>query len=178
MLASVRTVFLTRRHFLVLSAATATSAIAGCRGSASSAGSTAVEPQLVSLFSSNRVIAAGIPQRLPFGVVNNGLVLPDSASLPVRVLSGSRVIDELDVPEAGGVAQPLHLGGLRRSHVDAHSPSSRADLHRGAEQVRARAAAEIDHHLPLAQCSEIEVMPDPANEAMASAGIRSSSPGS
>ncbi len=117
MLASVRTVFLTRRHFLVLSAATATSAIAGCSGSASSTGSAAVEPQLVSLFSSNRVIAAGIPQRLPFGVVNNGLVLPDSASLPVRVLSGSTVIDELDV--AGHVVRHDHAPGTGdHQHAD------------------------------------------------------------
>ncbi len=117
MLGSVRTVFLTRRHFLVLSAATATGALTGCGGSDPSAISTPVEPQLVSLFSSNRVIAAGIPQRLPFGVVNNGLVLPDSAALPVRVLSGSMVIDELDV--AGRVVRHDHAPGTGdHEHAD------------------------------------------------------------
>ncbi|MDA3038068.1 MAG: hypothetical protein O3C27_00830 [Actinomycetota bacterium] len=103
--------FLTRRHFLLLSAATATSAIVGCGKSA------AAEPQLVSLFSSNRVIAAGIPQRLPFGVVNNGLELPDSTALSVRVLSEAVVIDELEV--LGRVVRHDHTPGADdHQHAD------------------------------------------------------------
>ncbi len=55
--------------------------------------------ELVRLFSSDTVIAAGIEQRLPFGLVDNGApLLEDGGPVPVRVLLDGQVIDELDVP--------------------------------------------------------------------------------
>ena len=53
---------------------------------------------LVHLFSTNRVIAAGLAQRIPFAVVNQGDVdLRDDVELPVRVLDGDSVVDETTV---------------------------------------------------------------------------------
>ena len=69
-------------------------ALAAC-GSTSEAGGRggAAEPQLVSLFSSDRVIAAGIEQRIPFAVVDAAdLELPETVELPVRILAGGAEI--------------------------------------------------------------------------------------
>jgi hypothetical protein len=53
---------------------------------------------LVHLFSTNRVLAAGGPQRIPFAVVTQeGLDLPDGAELPVTVLRDGVVVEELTV---------------------------------------------------------------------------------
>lgn len=50
---------------------------------------------LVALFNPNRVIAAGMPQRLPFGLVDNGIRLTgDGEPVGFRVLHGDDVIDE------------------------------------------------------------------------------------
>ena len=53
---------------------------------------------VVRLFSSDSVIAAGREQRLPLGLVDNGAPLVDDATMMVVVRSGDRVIDELEVP--------------------------------------------------------------------------------
>ncbi len=55
----------------------------------------AAAPVLVALFSPNRVIAAGRPQRLPFGLVDTEAVtsLPDDVEIAVTVRSGDAVID-------------------------------------------------------------------------------------
>ncbi len=109
-------ILLSRRRFLELgAAATASSALAGCGGSDTAQ----PEPLVVALFSPNRVIAAGLPQRLPFGVIANGAPLTDSAVLPVRVLVDGKVIDELDVP--GRLVKHDHSRGFdstQHEHAD------------------------------------------------------------
>ncbi|MGI9613142.1 MAG: hypothetical protein ACR2QO_09545 [Acidimicrobiales bacterium] len=58
--------------------------LAACGGSADDAAD--VAPQLVSLFSSDHVIAAGIVQRIPFAVVDIGdLDIDDTVELPVTI---------------------------------------------------------------------------------------------
>lgn len=77
--------------------------------------------QLVPLFNPNRVIAAGIPQRLPFGLVDNGTRLSgDGAPVTARVLRDGRVIDAMDIPgrvvahdHAPGTQEHQHSGILR-----------------------------------------------------------------
>lgn len=67
-------------------------------------------PQLVHLFSSDHVIAAGRQQRIPFAVVDNGaLALTDTSQLAVRVLFDEEVIDEITV--AGRVVEHDHGQG-------------------------------------------------------------------
>ncbi len=102
----------------VLSAATGIG-FAGCGSSAIS--DTTAGPQLVPLFNPNRVIAAGIPQRLPFGLVDNGITLTgDGAPVPARILRDGQVIETTEVlgrvvshdhPE--GTAEHQHSGLLR-----------------------------------------------------------------
>lgn len=71
-------------------------AACGSKGGASSSASAGVE--LVSLYDPNRVLVAGRPQRIPFGIVANGaLGLAAGAELPVKLRSGSTVIDNLTV---------------------------------------------------------------------------------
>ena len=102
----------TRRHFMVLGAAATLAACAKAQP----------DPQVVAMFSQSRVIAAGLPQRLPFGIVNNGLVLPDSATLPVRVLLDGQVIDDLDV--------------VGRVVNHDHAPATEGRLHEHADLQR------------------------------------------
>ncbi len=94
----------------------------GLSGCGSTAGSDeAAGPQLVPLFNPNRIIAAGIPQRLPFGLVDNGITLTgDGEPVPARVLLDGKVIDTSEVlgrvvahdhPEGTGEHQ--HSGLLR-----------------------------------------------------------------
>lgn len=83
--------------------------LAACSGSSSSeSGSDTSQPQLVHLFSSDHVIAAGRLQRIPFAVVDDGrLALVDGAPLPVRVLFDGEVVDELTV--TGRVVDHDHI---------------------------------------------------------------------
>ncbi len=95
--------------------------LAGCTTSGETASGAAIGPQLVPLFNPNRVIAAGIPQRLPFGLVDNGLTLTgDGAPVPARLLLDGQVIDTTEVlgrvvahdhPE--GTEEHQHSGLLR-----------------------------------------------------------------
>lgn len=55
--------------------------------------------ELVRLFSSDSVVVAGIEQRLPFGLVDNGApVAGEGSSVEVRVLFDDLVVDEQTVP--------------------------------------------------------------------------------
>ncbi len=93
--------------------------LSGC--GSSSVGDTTAGPQLVPLFNPNRVIAAGVPQRLPFGLVDNGITLTgDGAPVPARVLQDGELLDSTEVvgrvvahdhPE--GTAEHQHSGLLR-----------------------------------------------------------------
>lgn len=67
-------------------------------------------PTLVPLFSSNRVIAAGVNQRIPFAVVDDErtAALADDDSVSVRVFRDGEVVDELTV--AGRVVEHDHVG--------------------------------------------------------------------
>lgn len=105
---------------------------AGITGCGSSSGqSSPVGPQLVALFNPNRVIAAGIPQRLPFGLVDNGITLTgDGEPVPVRVTSQGEVIDATeaigrvvahDHPE--GTTEHQHSGLLRYYAIRTTLPS-------------------------------------------------------
>ncbi len=68
-------------------------------GAACSDDSEAAELELVRLFSSDSVIVAGIEQRLPFGLVDNGApVVGEGSLVDVRVLFDGAVIDEVTVP--------------------------------------------------------------------------------
>lgn len=70
--------------------------LAACGGSAEDVAE--VEPQLVSLFSSDHVIAAGIVQRIPFAVVDIGdLDIGDTAELPVTISLDGQVIETTSV---------------------------------------------------------------------------------
>ncbi len=75
-------------------------------------------PQIVRLFSSDQVIAAGIPQRLPFGLIDNGQVLVgEDAAVPVRIFSDGNLLEETtassritshDHPEGNGDSDHEH----------------------------------------------------------------------
>ncbi len=67
-------------------------------------------PTLVPLYSSDRVIAAGVQQRIPFAVVDDERTekLKDSDSVTVRVLREGEVVEELAVP--GRVVEHDHAG--------------------------------------------------------------------
>lgn len=84
-----------RRSFLAGGAAA--SLLVACGGSSSAAPTSG--PVLVNLFSTDRVLAAGRPQRVPFGVVSDGTIqLADDAELGVTVrVAGGDVIDNLTV---------------------------------------------------------------------------------
>ncbi len=89
-----------------------------------------VGAQLVPLFNPNRVIAAGIPQRLPFGLVDNGITLTgDGEAVPVRIFSSGELITTTEVvgrvvahdhPE--GTEEHQHSGLLRYYAVRATLP--------------------------------------------------------
>ncbi len=92
--------------------------VAACSGSPDAATPTTQRPQLVHLFSSDHVIAAGIPQRIPFAVVNNGtLDLPDGAELAVTVLKDAEPIETLTV--TGRVVDHDHVGDVDPDHQHA-----------------------------------------------------------
>ncbi len=85
-----------RREFL--RDATITGASLALLGACSS-DSNAPDLELVRLFSSDNVIVAGRPQRLPFGLVDNGApVVGEGGSVDVRVLLNGDVIDDVVVP--------------------------------------------------------------------------------
>lgn len=96
--------------------------LSGC-GDESGAGTdpAASGPQLVPLFNPNRVIAAGIPQRLPFGLVDNGITLTgDGEAIAARVLLDGETIDETEVigrvvahDHPDGTEEHQHSGLLR-----------------------------------------------------------------
>ena len=68
-------------------------------GAACSPGGETADLELVRLFSSDSVIVAGIEQRLPFGLVDNGApVVGEGSSVVVRVVFNGTIIDEVTVP--------------------------------------------------------------------------------
>ena len=69
-------------------------------GTACSDDADGAELELVRLFSSDSVIIAGIEQRLPFGLVDNGApVVGEGGSVSVRVLAdGGSVVEQVVVP--------------------------------------------------------------------------------
>ncbi len=72
----------------------------------------------MSLFSSDRVIAAGIEQRIPFAVVDTGgIELPQTASLPVTILSAGEVVESTSV--SGRLVEHDHPGGDDPDHQHA-----------------------------------------------------------
>ncbi len=86
----------TRREFL--RDATVTGASLALLGACSSE-SNPPDLEVVRLFSSDNVIVAGSPQRLPFGLVDNGApVVGEGGSVQVRVRLGPDLIDEVTVP--------------------------------------------------------------------------------
>ena len=89
-----RHVDVSRRGFVFGGAAAVM--LAACGGSADDA--VDVAPQLVSLFSSDHVIAAGIVQRIPFAVVDIGdLDIDDTVELPVTISFDGEVIETTSV---------------------------------------------------------------------------------
>jgi hypothetical protein len=72
----------------------AAGALAGC----GQAQGLATPPQVVGLFSTDHVIAAGMPQRIPFAVVDIGdLAVAETAEVPVTVLRAGEVIERSTV---------------------------------------------------------------------------------
>lgn len=93
-----------RRRFLTGALATASLGAGGLTtagGALAGCGSGAPPPPtvvLVHLFSTNRVLAAGIPQRVPFAVVaQDGLDLPDQAELAVTIRHQGEVMEQTTV---------------------------------------------------------------------------------
>jgi hypothetical protein len=86
---------LSRRRFIVAGmAGGAAVLLTGCGGSDTAT----VEPQLVSLFSPDHVIAAGVPQRIPFAVVDIGeLALPETVELAVTIEREGTVLETTSV---------------------------------------------------------------------------------
>ncbi len=99
-----------RRRFLVGAAATGAlgpGLLIGCGGTA--ADDDASGPTLVSLFSPDGVIAAGMAQRIPFAVVDIGeLELADDVEVEVRVLADGEEVDVTTV--VGRVVDHDHVG--------------------------------------------------------------------
>ncbi|MEZ5340761.1 MAG: twin-arginine translocation signal domain-containing protein [Acidimicrobiales bacterium] len=119
---------LTRRQFLgFLAAGAGALMLTACTDDAPA------ELQLVSLFSPDRVIVAGIEQRLPFGVVGNGISLVgEGEPVSVRILSDGAVIDDYvvpgrvvghDHPEGNAEAPHSHSSILRYYALRATLPS-------------------------------------------------------
>lgn len=78
---------------------------------------TGPSPQVVGLFSSNRIIAAGREQRLPFGLVDPGEVVADSTTVSVEVRLDGEVIDAQTVP--GRIVGHDHAPGTQdHEHAD------------------------------------------------------------
>ena len=92
-----------RRSFLLGSGS------AGLLAACGSADTNDGGPQLVSLFSTDRVLVAGARQRIPFAVVNLGdLNVADTEQVPVRLLFEGEVIEASTV--AGRVVDHDHTG--------------------------------------------------------------------
>lgn len=73
-------------------------ALAGCGQDESSDQAEDLSPQLVALFSTDHVIAAGLVQRLPFGLVDQGQPLVgEAAEVTVEVLFNGETIDNVTV---------------------------------------------------------------------------------
>ena len=88
--------------------------LAACGGTAEST----TEPQLVSLFSSDRVIAAGVRQRIPFAVVDIGdLDLPDTVELPLTIFADGELIERTSV--VGRLVDHDHPDGTDPDHQHA-----------------------------------------------------------
>jgi hypothetical protein len=76
-------------------------------------------PQLVNLLNPDRVLAAGRPQRLPFGVVDDGtLELSDDIEVPVSILQGTAVVERLAVRPR--VVAHEHAPGVDPDHEHAN----------------------------------------------------------
>ena len=112
---------LTRRQFLSRASASALGLAAlgtapvlvGCGGRGPETG--ADTPTLVQLYSSDRVITAGTPQRIPFAIVGaDDLDLADGASLEIRVVASGTTIDTVRVP--GRVVAHDHVGDVEPDH--------------------------------------------------------------
>lgn len=98
---------LTRRRFLARTLATGgglvgLGALGGLSSTVLAACSQSVPPDLAALFSPDRILAAGIEQRVPFAVVpppeGSPTSLPsDDEAITVRLLDGDEVVDEVEV---------------------------------------------------------------------------------
>ena len=104
-----------RRWFLrTTTAGIAAVGLAGCGGTAGP------PPQLVALFSPSRVIVAGRPQRLPFGLVAEGRPATDDGAIArVSVLFEGEVIDEQEL--IGRLVEHDHAPGVEgqpHEHAD------------------------------------------------------------
>jgi hypothetical protein len=104
---------LTRRTFLL--GAGATGVLASC----GEAGGQIMPPQVVSLFSTDHVIAAGMPQRIPFAVVDIGdLAVAETAEVPVTVRFGQEVIEHSTV--TGRLVEHEDVSGADPDHQHAN----------------------------------------------------------
>lgn len=122
---------LTRRQFLrgagLAAVAFGVPTVSGACG-----GSPAEGPQLVALFSPSRVLAAGIEQRIPFGLIDQGVPLRDETGrFPLRILRDGAAVVETEVRSrlvahdhpAGDADQPHeHASLLRYFAVRANLP--------------------------------------------------------
>ncbi|MDH3679272.1 MAG: hypothetical protein OEV40_04900 [Acidimicrobiia bacterium] len=85
---------LSRRGFVIGGLAAGVLTACGTSGG----GTAEPRPQLVSLFSSDRVITAGLPQRIPFAVVDaGGLLLGDTDEVEVVILADGDVVTTTSV---------------------------------------------------------------------------------
>lgn len=114
----VRSKTFSRRWFLRTT--TASAAGVAAVGLAACGGNAGPPPQLVALFSPSRVIVAGRPQRLPFGLVADGRPATDDGAIAaVRVLFNGNVIDEVEL--AGRLVEHDHAPGVEdevHEHAD------------------------------------------------------------
>jgi hypothetical protein len=78
--------------------------------------------QVVALFSPDRVIAAGRPQRIPFGLVDDERLSLDDVPLMVRVLRDGQLVEETTV--------------LGRVVTHDHSPGAEGESHQHANLLR------------------------------------------
>jgi len=118
---------MSRRRFLgrsgsVAAGASALAAVGGMGALLTACGRSPVAPDLVALFSPDRILAAGRPQRIPFAIVapgdRSGVVLPDDDGVVgVELTRGGVVIDGIDV--AGRVVSHDHVGDVDPAHQHA-----------------------------------------------------------
>jgi hypothetical protein len=111
-----------RRRFIqrTLGATAGIVAVGGLLASCGSDDADTLPPQLVALFSPSFVIAAGTEQRIPFGLIDQGIPLSDSADFRATVRKGDNVVFDADVPAR--IVAHDHPGG------DADSEHEHADL--------------------------------------------------